>query len=101
MTVTATRPRRKYVSIDVEVYDTVDVDIDPEEYPELVEWAEKRSINGPPSLALDTLWTAYERLKLLSSCPASDSLDRGELDRLADDMRDVWERLTRTPEVRP
>lgn len=100
MTVTATRPRRKYVSLDVDVNETVDVDIDPEEYPELVEWAEKRSINGPPSLALDTIWMAYERLKLIASCPASESLDRGEMEILAGELRDVWERITRTPEPR-
>lgn len=91
--------RSETVNLEVDVDTVAYVDIDPEEYPELVEWADHRAASGPPSLALDTLWMAHDRLKILAQCPASDSLDRGEIDRLADELHEVWQRIVFTPSV--
>ena len=86
--------RGKSVEIEVDVNTTAYVDIDPEDHPELVEWAENRG-NAPPSLAMDTIERVAQHLKDLCWFPARDAFDRSELDAIADDLRDVWDRITR------
>lgn len=92
-----TPERRKYVQVEVDVSETVLTDIYPEDYPELIEWADHRHLNGPPGLAVDTLQYAAERLRFLCQFQVSDGLDRLELDGLATELADVVQRIQRDP----